>query len=310
MRSKAMIAGVAGALLLLCACDIEDWDVGQRRSQDFHHNYPLDARGRVSVEGFNGSVEISGWNQNAVDISGTKTAPSDSMLDALKIDIQHSGDSVSIRAIRPSGSHGNLGVKFVIRVPRQAQLDRVTSSNGAIRAFDVEGPVRLRTSNGSIRAENLTGSLDAQTSNASIEALHVAGGASLHTSNGRVHAEDVRGSFEATTSNSGVNARLGKLEPGKTVRVETSNGGVDLTLPPLDRNDVRVSTNNSGITLHLPGQVNARVMARTSNASINTDLEVRQEGEIRKGRLEGTIGSGGPLLDLSTSNGGIRLVRM
>jgi DUF4097 and DUF4098 domain-containing protein YvlB len=191
MRFKLLAPAVAASLLLLCACDIEDWDVGQRRSKDFHFNYPLTASGRVSVEGFNGSVEISGWNQNAVDINGTKSAPTDELLEALKIDIQHSPDSISIRAIRPSGSHGNMGTKFVIKVPRGAQLERVMSSNGSIRAFDLDGAVRLRTSNGSIRAETLGAGLDAQTSNASIEVRDIEGGATLHSSNGHIDRKSV-----------------------------------------------------------------------------------------------------------------------
>jgi hypothetical protein len=73
--------------------------------------------------------------------------------------------------------------------------------------------------------------------------------------------------------------------------------------------DVRVSTKNGGITLRLPESTNARVVARTSNSSITTDFEITAHGEISKNRLDGVIGAGGPLIDLSTSNGGIRLLR-
>jgi hypothetical protein len=60
----------------------------------------------------------------------------------------------------------------------------------------------------------------------------------------------------------------------------------------------------------MPYQVNAHVMARTTNSSISSDFEVRMQGEFGKNRLEGTIGNGGPLIDLSTSNGSIRLLKM
>jgi hypothetical protein len=33
-------------------------------------------------------------------------------------------------------------------------------------------------------------------------------------------------------------------------------------------------------------------------------------GEFSKNRLEGVIGNGGPLIDLTTSNGSIRLLKM
>jgi DUF4097 and DUF4098 domain-containing protein YvlB len=85
---------------------------------------------------------------------------------------------------------------------------------------------------------------------------------------------------------------------------------VDLSLPASFNSDVRVDTNNGGITLHVPSSLNARVVARTSNSSIKSDLELRVQGEVSKNHMDATIGSGGPLIDLSTSNGGIRLARM
>ena len=68
---------------------------------------------------------------------------------------------------------------------------------------------------------------------------------------------------------------------------------------------MRAHTSNNGITLHLPGEVNARLSAATSNASISSDFEMRMRGEISKHHIEGTLGNGGPLIDLSTSNGQI-----
>jgi hypothetical protein len=60
----------------------------------------------------------------------------------------------------------------------------------------------------------------------------------------------------------------------------------------------------------MPYQVNAQVVARTTNSSISSDFEVKMQGEFSKNRLEGVIGNGGPLIDLSTSNGSIRLLKM
>ena len=40
------------------------------------------------------------------------------------------------------------------------------------------------------------------------------------------------------------------------------------------------------------------------------DFDVQVQGQISKHSLEGTIGSGGPVLDLSTSNGSIHLEKL
>jgi Toastrack DUF4097 len=312
MRTQMLVLPVAVALLGTVACDIEDLDLGgsERYSQDFHYSYPLQPGGRLSVESFNGSVDISGWDQNTVDISGTKYARTPELRDALKIEVEHAPDSVYVRTVRPSERRGGMGAKYVIKVPRRTQLDRISSSNGGIHAVDIEGAARLKTSNGAVRAEDLRGNLDVQTSNGGIDVQNLDGNATLHTSNGRVHADDVQGSLEAETSNGGINVRLGKPEAGRPIKLETTNGGIELTMEKMNQNEIRASTSNSGITLHLPGNVAADLVANTSNSSISTDFEVQTQGSLSKHHLEGKIGAGGPTIDLSTSNGNIRLLRM
>ena len=310
MRAKLLFPIVAAALLCLAACDFEDLGDFDRYRQDFHYSYPLKSGGRLSVETFNGPVEVSGWDQETVDISGAKSGPTQEAADALKVAIDNSPDSVSIRVTRPLDRRGNMGARFVIKIPRAAYVDRIITSNGSIHTQDGSGPTRLRTSNGAIRVQALRGSVDAQTSNSPVELIDIDGDAKAHSSNGHIRTEGLRGGLEASTSNGSINARLEQVPAGRPVRLETTNSGVELSLPANFANDIRVSTSNSGITLHMPYQVNARVTARTTNSSISSDFEVRMQGEFSKNRLEGVIGNGGPLIDLSTSNGSIRLLKM
>ena len=256
-------------------------------------------------------MEIAGWEKDSVDISGTKYGASEALRDSIKIDIVATADTIRIRTVRPYDRRGNLGARYVIRVPRKTELDPITSSNGSMKVEGVEGVARLRTSNGSVRTVKLRGNLEVSTSNASIDVVDLDGPANVKTSNGRVSAEGVRGAFEATTSNGGIRAHLAKSEARRPVRLETSNGGIELTMDSANENDVRASTSNGGITLRLPDTIGARVRAHTSNASISTEFDVRREGSTSsRNHLEGTIGAGGPTLDLSTSNGSIRLLKL
>ena len=271
MRAAIVLPAVAAGLILLSGCDIEDF-AGERVNRDFHYSFPLDAGGKLGVETYNGSVEISGWDQNTVDISGTKYGPTEQWADSIQVNVEHTPASVTVRVERPSMHRGNQGARLVIHAPRTAVVDYATTSNGAIRVTDAAGPARLRTSNGGIRVIGLGGGLEA------------------HTSNGSITAE------------------LDKVD--REVHVETSNGSIELRLPQRIRESVRAHTSNGGITVRLPEGLDARVSAHTSNAHVTSDFDVRMQGEIGRGQLEGVIGNGGPLLDLSTSNGGIRLARM
>jgi len=303
-----LVPPVLAALLTLAGCDIEDFNGSwQHFSRDFHYSYPCAAGTRISVETFNGSVEVSSWDQETVEISGTKYGPTQAAADSLRIDIDRSAGSVAIRAVRPVERRNNQGARFALKVPRAVVLERITASNGAIRTEDGVGPAHFRTSNGSLRVERLHGRLDAETSNGGIDLIDLEGDAQVHTSNGHVDVRGLRGSLDATTSNSAITAEI--LRSSSDVRASTNNGSIDLQLPADFTAGIRAHTSNSSITVHLPSNANAHVIAITSNDSISTDFEMTVRGEINKHHLEGDIGKGGPLLDLDTSNGSIRILK-
>ena len=297
-----------GSLFLLAGC--EDFDIGgtfDRYREDFHFSYPLTAGGRIELEGFNGSVDIVGWDKDLVEIDGTKYAGSEERMKQIKIDIVPSANSVTIQTQRPVNRLGNAGVKYSLHVPRHSELANIVSSNGPIRVESIEGRARLKTSNGGIHATGIHGTLDAQTSNGGVDISDVIGNTTVRTSNGNVHADVKKGNFDAHTSNGSITARL--LESDSLpVRLESSNGHIEVTMDAA--REIHADTSNSSITVRMPSSIGATVQAHTTNSSITSDFDVSVHGGmISKHRLEGTIGSGGPLLDLGTSNGGIKLVR-
>jgi DUF4097 and DUF4098 domain-containing protein YvlB len=303
-----LVPPVLAAMLTLAGCDIDDFNGNwQHFSRDFHYSYPCAPGSRISVETFNGSVEVTSWDENSVEIGGTKYGPTQAAADSLRIDIDRSTGSVSIRAVRPVERRNNQGARFVIKVPRATVIERITASNGAIHTTDGVGPSHFRTSNGSVRVERLHGRLDAETSNGPIELVDLEGDAQLRTSNGHVDVRELRGSLDATTSNSAITAEIDRSS--SDVRATTNNGSIDLELPADFAAGIRAHTSNSSITVHLPSSTNAHVIASTNNDSISSEFEMKVHGEISKNHLEGDIGKGGPLVDLDTSNGGIRILR-
>jgi DUF4097 and DUF4098 domain-containing protein YvlB len=301
------------AILPLAGCVyVGDWGDSDAFKADFHSTHALDSGGRVSVESFNGPIEVVGWDQNSVEVNGTKHASFRSSLEDIKIDISATPGSIRVRALRPSDRFRSMGVRFSIRVPRKAVLELISSSNGRIEIEGVEGKARLRTSNGGIRVMRLKGDLEAQTSNGTIEAQEVTGNANLHTSNGSVRVEATGGSFEATTSNGRIEARLHDPATTWPVRARSSNGHIELTLEAQQLPEVRASTSNSSILLRLPAGANARVRAYTSHSSVSSEFnELHAESDRRKhSEVEGTIGHGGPLVDLETSNGSIKIQKI
>ncbi|MGA3185887.1 MAG: DUF4097 family beta strand repeat-containing protein [Bryobacteraceae bacterium] len=294
----------------LAGCDEMDINIGgfDRYREDFHHSFPLSAGGTLRLDNFNGQVEISGWDKNTVDIDGTKYAGTEYRLKEMKIDIVPSANSITIRTLPPLDHRGNAGARYTIHVPRKTILAGIVSTNGAIRVEDIEGDSHLRTSNGSVHASRLVGPLDVQTSNGTVEVTDISGDTTLHSSNGTIRADVRKGRFGATTSNGSITVHL-TGQDASPVRLESNNGHIELTLDAA--REVHASTSNSSITVRLPADAGASVSAHTSNSSITCDFDVSVHGgEISKHRLDGTIGKGGPLLDLGTSNGSIKILRL
>ncbi len=126
--------------------------------------------------------------------------------------------------------------------------------------------------------------LVARTVNGSVEAESLAGPIEAHTVNGHVDVSTSR-QAEASTVNGSITARLGSA----------GSEGLDFT------------TVNGSITLDLPGTMDANLEAQTVNGRIETEFPVTVRGSIGRHHLEGTLGKGGPRLQLETVNGSIRL---
>jgi DUF4097 and DUF4098 domain-containing protein YvlB len=297
--------------IFLAGCDeinLEGTGGSDRFREDFHYSFPLTSGGSLRLENFNGAVEISGWDKDTVEIDGTKYASTEFRLKEMKIDVTPSPNSISVRTVPPIDRRGNAGARYTIHVPKHTELAGIISSNGSIRVEGIQGNSRLKTSNGAVHATNLMGPVDVQTSNGSIEVSDITGDTTLHSSNGSIRADIRKGRFGATTSNASITAHLIDAD-SNPVRLESTNGHIDLTMDAA--RELKASTSNSSITVHMPASTQASVDAHTSNGSISTDFDVNvRSGELSKRHLEGAIGTGGPRLELSTSNGSIKLLRM
>lgn len=126
----------------------------------------------------------------------------------------------------------------------------------------------------------------------------------LRTTNGGISISDISSRLEFRTVNGGV--KLGRV--GGEVEGRTSNGGITVELDgsTWDGQGLDVETTNGGVTLSVPASYSAHLEASTNNGGLNVDFPVTVQGRL--GRTISTdLGSGGPTLRLKTSNGGIRV---
>ena len=129
----------------------------------------------------------------------------------------------------------------------------------------------------------------------------------MQTVNGGITISDVRGQIRFKATNGGVHlSRVAGDVSGETV-----NGGVQVELagPIFDGRQLDVSSHNGGVTLTVPSNYSAHIQAETRVGRIQSDFPMTMTGDLTSHRLEFELGSGGPLIHVATTNGGVRLKR-
>lgn len=183
----------------------------------FQQTYPLPAGGAFQLQNVNGSVQVSGWERDEVEVYALKSArQSHRDLRRVNIEVQARADSITVQTHYPPDEGVEVSVEFHIRVPRRVELRRVATVNGAVRVFSVEGVGELRSVNGNI------------------EVFDSAGRLSARTTNGNVRME------------------LRRLDAGSPLTIETVNGSVVIALPPGTGAEIDLRSLNGDFRSELP----------------------------------------------------------
>jgi Putative adhesin len=187
-------------------------------------------------------------------------------------------------------------VRIVARVQTSADDDatataiareiRIFTDGGQIRA---EGPSHRNHTSWSVSYDVYVPSqtnLEANTENGGISAENVRGEMNFEATNGGIHLSDVGGSVRARTTNGGVNASLsGTSWQGQGLDLQTTNGGA---------------------TVYVPRGYNAQLETGTTNGGMRVDFPITVRGSLTR-HISTQLGSGGPLVRVVTTNGGVHI---
>ena len=163
---------------------------------------------------------------------------------------------------------------------------RVTASSGSGRVTleNIGGPVRASAGSGSIRADGVAGEFDAKTGSGSISLTQTAPG-DVRTSTGS-------GSTELTDI-------VGALKAGA--------GSGSITIEGQQAGDWNIGTGSGSIRVALPADAAFELDAESNSGSITIDHPLTVTGKNTKRHVRGEVRGGGPLLQLDTGSGGIRV---
>ena len=206
----------------------------------------------VSLTNVNGSIDIQGWDKPEVSLVAEKSAATAEALEKIKVQIDARPDHIAIKTDYPhrffESSRGS--VRYWLRVPTAASIDKIESVNCPIAIKGVEGSTAISSVNGKIAITGLSSSLSLETVNGSarIEATRLPAGSELklHSVNGAIDLAlpaQVSARFDISTVGGRVTSAfplassgfIGRTFHGTTgtgaarVQIDTVNGTVAIT---------------------------------------------------------------------------------
>ena len=270
-------------------------------TKEIRKTFEINDKTGLVINNINGTVNITGWDKNFVDVVVTKkTTHGSKALDKVEV-IMIQKDDIILKT-KHLTKNPKVTVIYEIIVPKKLLIKNIHSSNGSINITNAGDTDIVRTSNGSINIINCTGKITANTSNGSITAEDIKGSVIAHTSNGRIKLDNIDGLTSAVTSNGSIQI-FNSLHIG-TVR--TSNGSIKAHVINMN-NDIDINSSNGSITVYLANTLDADIKAKTSNGKIKLHDFPITVNDISKTRISGLIGNGGNLINLKTSNSNIHI---
>jgi hypothetical protein len=183
--------------------------------EEFHKTYPASATIHVSLSNVNGSVEITAWDRNEVQLDAIKTANTEEKLKEAEIRVDASQNRIRIETHYPEHRTNNdpANVEYQLHVPRAAQLEKIDLVNGKLDIDGVQGSVVGSSVNGSVSARGLRGDVQLSTVNGSVSSELIDLGAAHHVKlssvNGRVELampKDANAHLSANTVSGGISS--------------------------------------------------------------------------------------------------------
>lgn len=246
----------------------------------FTEEYQLKEASSLKIVTKNGSVKVTGWQENYLRLRATWMVQGETESGLLEYgrDIEvvpnWEGEVLELTVSYPSQPPyiHSVSVSLELEVPRE-KIEEVT----------------VETSNGSLGFYNLRSALDAISTNGRITVEDCEGEINLDTTNGQIilnHLRFLGENGRVVTTNGRIEADV-MFPPAGYFLLRTTNGPVDLKLPSWTQGTLRMETSNGNILIdHMP----AAHLLRSG-----------------KNFMELQVHGGGMYLEVETSNGNINL---
>jgi DUF4097 and DUF4098 domain-containing protein YvlB len=320
---RALAASLAATALLFTA----DPAFAQRFT--FDRTVKAGASATLDVTTIRGRIAITAGEGDNIVIRGTVTvrvginAPINALelakQAAARPSIETEGPTVRLRPPTDDETRRAVTVSYEIRVPDKAGV-RITTDSGAVSVTGISGALSVTSTSGAIMLTRLGGETDVTTGSGAV-AITGAAALKVRTQSSGIDLRELHGSLDAHTQSGRLSAtfagtgdvavetgsseiRLNGVHGGLTA--QTGSGRVTITGTPTK--PWTISTTSGAIRVGLSTAA-VTVDATTSSGSVVAE-GLRVTGTNEQRHIAGAVGSGGPLVRLTSRSGSITIGRV
>jgi hypothetical protein len=271
------------AMVVLPLCPSAGAFTGAPQSKDFKKTVELEPGGSLALSTDKGSVRLSSWSQNQVEVVARIDPPEETTQDYARravegvvIEVIGGGHSVTVRSNFDGipyrddfGSRSRTlpNIHYEIRAPRSIKLNvEIDRSKMELNGF--EGSISLNTDRTPVTASDLTGDIRVQ------------------MDRGQLTLAKIKGSINADTDRSDIDLQGVRFDGDS--RFDMDRGELDIKL-----------SENQGLSVETD-------ISRRGDFTTDLQINIRN---MRGKNFDGTINGGGPRLVFRTDRGRIRLRR-
>jgi hypothetical protein len=244
----------------------------------------------LDVQTNSGRITVHTGDSSTVRIRGTIRANRDRERDAdqhiraieARPPIEQSGNTIRVTRIEDEWARRHLSISYEITTPADTRL-------------------RSRTGSGGVSVEGIRGAVDASTGSGSVDVARVGGEVHAHTGSGRIALDSIQGRVDAQTGSGSIDARQ---VAGPSV-LHTGSGS--LHLDQTAAGPVRAHTGSGVVNIRLPQSGGFELKAHTGSGRVHMDQPITVHGTFSNHNLHGVVRGGGPLVEVSTGSGSIRI---
>lgn len=293
----------------------------------FDRTLAAEAGSVLDVSTLRGRIAIWAGDADHIVVRGTVTVrvgpnvPANAPVLAKQVadqpSIEQAGGTVRLRPPTDAVTLRAVTVSYEIRVPAKTGV-RAISDSGAITVEGISGTLSVKTSSAAITLTRLGGEVDITTGSGAVSVSGADAAVKVGTQSSGIELRDLRAGLEARTQSGSVSATFAgsgdvDVETGSSaialngvnggLTVKTGSGRVTITGTPVrpwtvlsTSGEIRVGLVSAAVT----------VDATTRSGSVVVD-GLRVSGTNEKRHVAGAVGSGGPLVRLTSRSGSIRI---